>query len=1318
MEMPTSLPAEHELALLALAALTGKTSVTAAAVQRSYEKSKLVGTNAAATLAAAQHVVSQFQNPNGTFNPNTAASATAADQQRQYSNADLDSDEHSYNDSNADDGMPDDGDILHKEDLRQINTLMDRLEPLTLDTVHELCQEWGVPTKSSPSETAGTPESRSNDHLFFSTSIAERMRYLSAAVVVCVAERFHHLHNSSPMCRDAKERTTMISNLVLRLGKSLKELDPKVRANFSTVFGFTTPSPSAEEVCVAVMCVGIVAFFQPVSIATLERVCEEFGINDYPQLLTDCDPDFIHDILANRLCEYFYPEIRTLARNFNASSLLSILTIHENGPGSYTCHIDNASLIGVVPKQMTISNTYNCKKMKWRAQVVLNTDQALSFITWHHNPSTYRIRATVRSSNAPKVPGLSGQNNAGGGKKGNANQSVDANATPAIPQNTNNAAEWSIPPQHIYVSVEGVVLPGQRFVIDKVVPLDIAYAALTTLQPNNGTGGSVLRIYNRPDDRLTLQFSLEILEVLESHVPPPVATATPKALNVKADGATVQELMVADAKAELKLKQEREKQEAAAAKAAKDAADKEKADQAAAAAAAAAAEAAKKKKEPPLTKAQQQTLAKQAALEKKIKTLEGLEDTGRERNAAAEVAAWALLDSEIKKSHEKKFAKQREREKKLVEELSKPDPNLQTQLSQLQQTVHAARTAVTKQNQDRTKDLKDLERLREQLGRRSKELESLRKLFDDQQAQLEEAEEEIVEVERRTAEKEAVINRREETRRLRAWDDEAPNMGGGGNNNGPQRHQQGNNSTNIPLVADPTASLLTFNPSSQQHTTGKQNRSSGHHSQSATAGLSANGRNGSNTFASNNNSNNTATNNANVTRFWADAANDAVFNPNTTQTNTSNNSRNGNGTPVSLSNNNGNNFGNSFSNSPAVLPPQSNPSPQQQQQQGRNGRNGSTQQMASTPSSQTNRGGNNASQQHQQRNASSLFGFDSAATSLAPPSPAGGSTSNAGFSLGPQSVGAVSPTPQNGHGNVQLKSGAKEWVPASSFSVTAGDSHTDSFEVTSVPQSGFTVTSSPGLPPSSGSATNPNAVPFVPRGMSMGNGQRSNSNNNASGSNSAAQQRGGSAVSLTMGSANSVYQLQQQLQMSGMGSGGGNTNNAAPGMLGMGGGVGLGGSGGYNGGGPIGLPDPYMRTQDMYGGGSPSMLGGYDNMIGSMGGSNQQQIGGGYGGGSGMHMSSGGFSNQGLGLGYGGMGGNSMDGLGLGLGPMGSGGAIGGSNGAIGQGAGAPGGDSGFQLTANAVNAGGLMIRQQQQQYQQPPYPSNSRTGSLYWGQQ
>jgi hypothetical protein len=556
--------------------------------------------------------------------------------------------------------------IVHERDLIEINRMIANLQPLSMTTLEELSNAWDV---SFPN---------GGDHILYRTNITERIRYLTATIVVGVADRFLVLGNNrlgsgsafqNNNSSDNNERIMLANNLVLSLWHGIGSLSDTVRQNLSVIFSMD-PQTTANGMCVAVTGLGIQAFFEPLPLPLLQKVCNELNAPPPPK---DADPDLLHEILAHRICIQFYPPLGT----FKTMKLrcCTQLQVHENAPGSFTCTIDNALLMDLIMLQVHTSNKFSCAKLKWRARIEIRDGQ-LSFLVWHREKTSFNVHLTLRTSDPKKKKAVA-------------------------------ASKEEQPPTGLYLVTDVVAEPEAKVGFSDVVSLADVYRSLTTL----ATG---LRLYNRIEDRVVFQFSMEV-------TPAEVVTVETAAKGAPKNGATKTAVPPAPQLTDLIEEEENEKRQ----------------------------------------KLLQKSKQKQ---DKRTKQLEVLEGTQRESIVQQWTTGMAQMRDECTKNHAKALQKKKERERKQEAAKTMASAELQAQQTSLMQQVHQGRGQLQKLVQERTKEEKDLAKVRQQLETRQKELEQLRADLEDSEKKAENAEQEATslqqQLDQRKADREKRLQRK------------------------------------------------------------------------------------------------------------------------------------------------------------------------------------------------------------------------------------------------------------------------------------------------------------------------------------------------------------------------------------------------------------------------------------------------------------------------------------------------------------------------------------------------------------------------------
>eukprot|EP00758_Cryptobia_borreli_P007160 Tbor_TRINITY_DN5254_c0_g1::TRINITY_DN5254_c0_g1_i1::g.16570::m.16570 len=477
---------------------------------------------------------------------------------------------------------------IPQADLDQMIYMIEKLSNLSLCTVKSICDQWGIGKEASVAVAAATTENteelKSNAswvplfyhalerqqnqqllrsgqsvrnkqlktatrkeeqenqlyNLYYRSTIVHKMRHLSASIVICHAEKCNLLKGSN----DPSDQSKILNDFVLTLWCRILNLDARTRSSFSSVLGFTESDPSGEDMCIVVMAAGIAAMLSPLPIPLLHTICSEIGGHcrgpNEPLIdptLSEGDPDFLHELPVIRLCQELYPRLDEIPVLLNAILHLSVPTVHENGPGSFTCTVDSAMMMTRIPKQTQVSNNFSCmnnvmnplnkEKVRWRAQIVVKEGvkiggeetNRLCFHMWHHSPHTHKIHLSVRSKGAtPPSTNNKGKKQLINTPAGTCTSNSVVNAF-----NANTGCGITLGGTGpLYVSHTFLVEPNAVVGFSNLVPIDVIFNQLPGYNgsaKSNGGANNSLRLYSIHDDRISFQFTMEITETIPAKIP-------------------------------------------------------------------------------------------------------------------------------------------------------------------------------------------------------------------------------------------------------------------------------------------------------------------------------------------------------------------------------------------------------------------------------------------------------------------------------------------------------------------------------------------------------------------------------------------------------------------------------------------------------------------------------------------------------------------------------------------------------------------------------------------------------------------------------
>ncbi|CAJ1014732.1 hypothetical protein, conserved [Leishmania lindenbergi] len=446
----------------------------------------------------------------------------------------------------------------------------------------------------------------------------------------------------------------------------------------------------AEDIYRAINGVGVLLFFTCKPLPLLEKTCNELHISLSDSANTDCN--IMPELIAEKLAAFLYP-MKGGKLSFAHLSFIPRLQVHEHAPGNYTCTIDNASNMGRMLRERLLSNRFSCNKIKWRAALI-NDKGKLKFHVWHRHSTPLSVHVLLRTSE-PKKRKKGGGNNVC--VNGTAGEEKDAAAASAVEELRANSA--------LFMEQQVTAAPGEMvgFTQD-FIDLTVALSSPTTLQHG-------YRTYNKADDRLVFQFSLQLSCV---------------------DGAPLDGAAAANASNKVPVKQTSDDQEPSLSGSTEGKTD-----------------GGDSKDDP------------DAELHAAMHRISDSETAARA--SIEETAKWDyrhLLNDECREAH---YARQRseDRERKVLLAKVGPTPELIKEVEKLSQSVQAAQQQIAKLNKEKSKDEKEGERTAEKLAQHQAELSSLLSSLESGQSELLKLEAETKAAEARIVEKRARQARKE-----------------------------------------------------------------------------------------------------------------------------------------------------------------------------------------------------------------------------------------------------------------------------------------------------------------------------------------------------------------------------------------------------------------------------------------------------------------------------------------------------------------------------------------------------------------------------
>ncbi|GET86690.1 hypothetical protein, conserved [Leishmania tarentolae] len=520
---------------------------------------------------------------------------------------------------------------------------------------------------------------------------------LTEAAAVAVSMLWSYLGNQqkeAPLLLGytREEAQSQFNLLLFRLRQELFAQPAASLEEVSRCFGGTVQA-DAEDIYRAINGVGVLLFFTCKPLPLLEKTCREFRISLSDSANTDCN--IMPELIAEKLAAFLYP-MKEGKLSFAHLSFLPRLQVHEHAPGNYTCTIDNASNMGRMLRERLLSNRFSCNKIKWRA-ALMNDKGTLKFQVWHRHATSLSVHFIVRTSE-PKKKKKNGCGNAGA--NGTTGDDKDAAAASAVDDLRANSA--------LFMEQQLTAAPGEMvgFTQD-FIELTVALSSPTTLQHG-------YRTYNKVDDRLVFQFSLQLSTV---------------------EGAPLDGAAAANANSKVPAKQANEDQEPSVSGSTEGKPD-----------------GGEPKDDP------------DAELHAAMRRVSDSEAAARA--VIEETAKWDYRHLQNDECREAHCARQRteERERKALLAKVGPTPELIREVEKLSQTVQAAQQQIEKLNRERSKDEKEGEKTAEKLAQHQTELTSLLSSLESAETEMSRLEAETKAAEARIAEKRARQARKEAKR--------------------------------------------------------------------------------------------------------------------------------------------------------------------------------------------------------------------------------------------------------------------------------------------------------------------------------------------------------------------------------------------------------------------------------------------------------------------------------------------------------------------------------------------------------------------------
>ncbi|TPP53016.1 hypothetical protein CGC21_0840 [Leishmania donovani] len=457
-----------------------------------------------------------------------------------------------------------------------------------------------------------------------------------------------------------EEAQNQFNLLLFRLRQELFAQPTASLEEVSRCFGGAVQA-DAEDIYRAINGVGVLLFFTCKPLPLLEKTCSELRISLSDSANTDCN--IMPELIAEKLAAFLYP---MKEGKLNMGRML---------------------------RERLLSNRFSCNKIKWRA-ALMNDKGKLKFQVWHRHATPLSVHFIVRTSE-PKKKKKSGCGNAG--VNGAAGEEKDAGAASAVEDLRANSA--------LFVEQQLTAAPGEMvgFTHD-FIELTVALSSPTTLQHG-------YRTYNKADDRLVFQFSLQLSNV---------------------DGGPLDGAAAANAGNKVPVKQANEDQEPSLSGSTEGKTD-----------------GGESKDDP------------DAELHAAMRRVSDSETAARA--VIEETAKWDYRHLQNDECREAHCARQRteDRERKALLAKVGPTPELIREVDKLSQSVQAAQQQIAKLNKERSKDEKEGEKTAEKLAQHQAELSSLLSSLESGEAELSRLEAEMKAAEARIVEKRARQARKE-----------------------------------------------------------------------------------------------------------------------------------------------------------------------------------------------------------------------------------------------------------------------------------------------------------------------------------------------------------------------------------------------------------------------------------------------------------------------------------------------------------------------------------------------------------------------------
>lgn len=321
----------------------------------------------------------------------------------------------------------------------------------------------------------------------------------AAAVAVSMLWSYLGLQPQPPPLTEASLQLGLIreamqsqANLLLfRLRQELAGRSSASLIEIARCFGGVVAA-EPEDIYRGVNGVGVLLFFACKPLSLLERTCAELGIS-----LSDCanaDSNVMAELIAEKLAAFFYP-MKEGKLTVAHLSFVPRMQVHEHAPGNYTCTVDNASYMGRMLRERLLSNRFSCNKIKWRAAVVQDKGE-LNFFVWHRCATPLSVHLLVRTSEPKKKKRSASAKDGGAADAKGSHHHGDDRELSATDELRANSA--------LFMERHVTAAPGEMIgFAEDFLALGVALGSPTTQQHG-------YRTYNKADDRLVFQFSLQL----------------------------------------------------------------------------------------------------------------------------------------------------------------------------------------------------------------------------------------------------------------------------------------------------------------------------------------------------------------------------------------------------------------------------------------------------------------------------------------------------------------------------------------------------------------------------------------------------------------------------------------------------------------------------------------------------------------------------------------------------------------------------------------------------------------------------------------